>query len=271
MIVDTSIHQLLNHLPKCRLAKLSGKSIWVIGAGSGYGKAATLLLASAGCQVFISGRTQEKLEQTWNMAKSMGLDVSKLIVGPADITNVDSLDNALTNIRQYTHILYGLVLTAAMPQNQPCQTPLLDFSMEQWCSMMSTNLDSAFLTIKMAIPLLIQSSQARILCFTSKAGWSDTLGFGPYNISKCALNAYVASVAQELRYRYPYQDIQINAIEPGEAFTEMNQGSPTSPLAISKILLHLLTTNKDGPSGKFFDREMSSIRFNSVEPYVDTL
>ncbi|PZO44217.1 MAG: hypothetical protein DCF19_03180 [Pseudanabaena frigida] len=264
MIADTSISQLLQQISPDRLAQLSGKSIWVVGGGSGYGKAASLVLLAAGCDVFISGRNYEKLQKTQKMAALMKLDVTNMHLIPTDINNSKRIEKTVKAIASYSDSLDGLVLTAAVPQNNSTNTPLLDYSFEQWQTMLNTNLSSAFLLVQSALPLLVATESSRIVCFTSRAGWADTLGFGSYNISKCALNSYIASMAQELTYKYPDKDIQINGIEPGEAFTEMNQGSPTSPLAISKVLLHLLTMPKNQPSGRFFDRELNLINFNSV-------
>lgn len=271
MIVHTSISQLLRQISPERLSKLKEKSVWVVGGGSGFGKAIALMLVGAGSRVFISGRDREKLQQTKQMAELMKLDADSIHIVPTDITDLSSVEQAVQTLEAQTQSLYALILTAAIPQTGLTQTPLLDCSLEQWQRMMDTNLSSAFILVKTALGLLLSSESSRIICLSSRAAWSDTLGFGPYNISKCALNSYVASMAREFRYKYPDKDIQINVIEPGEAFTEMNQGSPTPPLVISNVLLHLLTTSKNGPSGKFFDRDMNSLEFNSIGKYSDAL
>jgi len=271
MIVDVSISQLLRQISSERLLKLSGRSVWIVGGGSGYGKAIALLLAAAGSRVFISGRDRDKLQKTQQMAELMQLNAGTIEVVPMDLTNPKSLDRAIAHLEAQIDALYGLVLTAAIPQTGPTQTPLLDFSLEQWNRMMATNVSSTFLLVQKTATLLSASNSSRIICFSSRAAWFDTLGFGPYNISKCALNSYVASAARELAYRYSDRDIQINAIDPGEAFTEMNQGSPTPPLAISNIVLHLLTTSSQGPSGKFFDRDLNPMEFNAIAKYDGAL
>jgi NAD(P)-dependent dehydrogenase (short-subunit alcohol dehydrogenase family) len=265
MIFDVGIPQLLQQISPDRLSQIAGKSIWVVGGGSGYGKAAALILLAAGCTVFISSRNQEKLQKTRKMAESMKLDAHNIHLIPTDITDAAKIEQAVQAIAAYTESLSGLILTAAVPQNHATKTPLLNYSLEQWQTMLNTNLSSAFMLVQSALPLLVAAESARIICFTSRAAWADTLGFGPYNISKCALNAYITSMARELSYQYPDKDLQINGIEPGEAFTEMNQGSPTSPLAISKVLLHLLTTTKNELSGRFFDRDLNLINFTSVD------
>lgn len=267
MIVQTSIAQLLEQLPEERRSQLSGQSIWVVGGGSGYGKAIALLLAGANAQVFVSGRNLEKLEATRRMAEALKLKAENIHPVAMDMTDPAQVDAAVQTLETYTPTLHGLVLTAALPQRRQNPTPLLDDPLEHWHHMLQTNVSSALIVIRSALKLLVSADPARILCFTSKAGWADTLGVGTYNISKCALNSLVASLAQEFRAKYPQHEIQINAVEPGEAFTEMNQGSSTSPMVISSIALHLLTTSKNGPSGKFFDRDLTPLGFNWMEPY----
>src|ERR1700733_11587780 len=70
-----------------------------------------------------------------------------------------------------------------------------------------------------ALAVMKVDSAARIVLMTSEAGWASTPGFGPYNISKAALNSLGTSLAAESAQRFPGYDIQINVLVPGEART----------------------------------------------------
>ena len=92
-----------------------------------------------------------------------------------------------------------------------------------------------------------------------------------YNISKAALNSLGYSMAREYATHYPDIDIQMNIISPGEARTEMNQGSSVSPYSIVSIILLLLSHPKGGPNGKYFHRDGRHLKFAYSEPYERSL
>ncbi len=111
------------------------------------------------------------------------------------------------------------------------------------------------------------AGQLRILFISSEAGWAFTPGFGPYNISKAAVNNLAASIANECEAVCPELDAQINAVVPGQARTEMNQGATESPYSIVPIVLSLLSHPKGGPSGKFFHRDGRNLSFCYSKAY----
>ena len=106
---------------------------------------------------------------------------------------------------------------------------------------------------------------------TSEAGWASTPGFGAYNVTKSALNTLGASFAAECAARHPAADMQINVLVPGEARTEMNQGSTDSPYAIACMTLTLLSHPAGGPNGCFFHRDGRHLSFGHRGPYERTL
>jgi NAD(P)-dependent dehydrogenase (short-subunit alcohol dehydrogenase family) len=118
---------------------------------------------------------------------------------------------------------------------------------------------------------MAKGGAVRVLFLSSEAGWAFTPGFGPYNVSKAALNNLGASMAAECAASYPNADIQMNILVPGEARTEMNQGSSESPYAITNIALILLSHPKGGPNGKFFHKDGKHMQFTYSLPYEKSL
>jgi NAD(P)-dependent dehydrogenase (short-subunit alcohol dehydrogenase family) len=102
---------------------------------------------------------------------------------------------------------------------------------------------------------------------TSEAGWASTPGFGPYNVTKAALNSLGASMAAEYSARFPETDLQLNVLVPGEAKTEMNHESKESPYSVVSMALMLLTHPKNGPKGRFFHRDGRHLSFAYTEAY----
>ncbi len=189
-------------LPQDRWERLKGRSFWITGAGTGYGRCIALALAAAGARVFISGRRIEKLRETVAEGADLGIDISRCISIPMDIRSDSDLARAVGSIQHVTTSLYGLVNSAALPQPSGTAFPLTDQSTAAWTDLLTTNVTGSWLTSKVALPLLSNGDGFRILFLSSFAGWASTPGFGPYNISKSALNTLGASFAAECAMKY---------------------------------------------------------------------
>jgi len=118
---------------------------------------------------------------------------------------------------------------------------------------------------------MVKSGVVRGLFITSEAGWANTSGFGQYNVSKAAVNSLGASMAEECATRYPDIDVQMNIVVPGEARTEMNQGSTDSPYTLASVALLLLSHPAGGPNGKFFHRDGRHLAFAYSTAYTKSI
>ncbi|MFZ2301199.1 MAG: SDR family oxidoreductase [Gallionella sp.] len=257
-------------LPRSRWERLNGENFWVTGAGTGYGRCISLALAAAGAQVFITGRRAAKLQETLTEGISLGIDMGRCIPVVADITSEPSLACAVDEIRRYAPWLHGLVNSAALPQPNAGQNPLVSQRLDAWNDLMATNVTGQWLASRAALRLA-GSEGFRIIFLSSEAGWASTPGFGPYNISKSAVNTLGASMAAECALDFPERDIQINVLVPGEAHTEMNQGSSQSPYAVVCMALTLLSHPRGGPNGYFFHRDGRHLAFAYTPPFSNDL
>lgn len=258
-------------LPKERWLRLQGRSFWITGAGTGFGRSLAVALAAAGAQVFITGRRKQKLEETLREIEGLGISSSTCQVIPADITDVEQVKRACEVVMWSCNTLYGLVNNAALPSRGDISKPLLQGSLTDWEQIMKTNVTAPWLLTRSIFPHMVKGREIRVLLISSEAGWTFTSGFGPYNISKAALNSLGGSMAAEFTVSYPNADIQINVLIPGEARTEMNQGSNESPYAIVNMALILLSHPQGGPNGKFFHRDGRHYAFCSAMPYEKPL
>ena len=163
--------------------------------------------------------------------------------------------------------LYGLINNAALPSRPGSKYPLHDDQFEYWEKIMATNLTAPWFLTRTIFPHMATGGHVRVVFMSSEAAWASTPGFGMYNISKAALNSLGHSLAQELAAYTRNSDIQINTVVPGEARTEMNQGSNTSPYAVVSMLLLLLSHPDGGPNGRFFHRDGRHLQFGYSVPY----
>ncbi len=255
-----------------RWKTLCGKAFWITGAGTGYGRAMACALAMAGAKVFLTGRRLEKLKETIKeLEDTFGVDGANCYPLRADITDEADIKRAVETIVENCNTLYGLINNAALPSKPGSRFPLMDDPVEYWDKIMSTNVRAPWLITKTVFPHMLKGGHVRVLFITSEAGWAGTPGFGMYNVSKAALNNLAYSMAEEYAARYPDIDIQMNVLSPGEARTEMNQGSNITPYAIVSMALILLSHPPEGPNGKFFHRDGRALEFCYSRPYTKSL
>lgn len=231
---------------------LSGKSFWITGAGTGYGQCLAIALAAAGAKVFLTGRREQKLRETLDEVERLRISVDRCHLVPVDITDFQQVENVCRMVMENCDSLNGLINNAAVSARGDVRYPLLEGSVEDWDRIMKTNVKAPWLLTRTIFPHMLKGESPRVLFISSEAGWAFTSGFGPYNISKAALNNLAGSLATESTELFPEKDIQINVLVAGEARTEMNQGSNESPYSIVPMALRLLTQPAGGPNGKFF-------------------
>lgn len=254
-------------LPLERWNFLRNKSFWITGAGTGYGRSMAVALASADANVFLTGRRKEKLQESLEEMKSLGIPIKNCHIVEADITDIEQVMRACNRIKSLCSSLYGLINNAALPSRAGIPYPLQEESIEYWEQMMRLNVTAPWLLTKTIFPHMKCGGAVRVLFITSEAGWASTSGFGMYNISKAALNGLCSSMAEECTNHFPDVDIQMNALVPGEGRTEMNPNSTESPYAIVSMALILLSHPKGGPNGKFFHRDGRHLQFAYTTPY----
>ncbi len=260
-------------LPVERWASLSGLRIWIIGGGTGYGRALAHALSAAQSRVWVSGRRQALLDGTIASGEAAGIDMRGCQTLVADITDGCSLAAAAQCIGDAAGQIDALVCCAALPQprTEGGDLPLLNLPQASWQALIDTNVTGQLLAFRAAWPLWSASPHPRAVLFSSEAGWSFTPGFGPYNLSKAALNNLGASLAAEAAAALPGNDVQVNILDPGEASSEMNRGSPNSPYTVAAMVLALISHPRGGPNGHFFHRDGRHLAFCKAYPFASDL
>ena len=254
-------------LPVARWERLKGKAVWVTGAGTGYGRCIAIALAAADSFVILSGRRKEKLVETIEIMRSYDIRNEHCEVVDFDLRDFRKIEEACQTVKRLTQNLYGIVNNAALPQGGDITYPLQEGTYERWDNIMKTNLTAPWYLTKMILPHMLKGNEVRVIFMTSEAGWAFTPGFGMYNVSKSALNNLAASFASETSESNIDADIQINALVPGEAKTEMNQMSSDNPFTVVPMVLALLSHPAGGPNGRYFHRDGRYFSFAYAQPY----
>lgn len=242
-----------------------GKRVVVTGAGTGYGRALSVALLAAGAEVFLLGRRAQRLAESVALATaSQELKVKGHCIS-CDITDMGQIEIAVKKIASTTDTIDILLNCAAIGAGNNAH--LWGSGTERWDEMMNVNLKGQWLVSQKVFPMMHRAPVARILFFSSGAGWANTEGLALYNISKAALNSLSTSMAIEYQSRFPDQKISINCINPGEARTEMNRTSQESPDTICRMVFTIISTTQNIPNGRFFHRDGGSLRFCDIRAY----
>lgn len=195
------------------MKRLQQKVAIVTGAAGGMGAAIARLFAEEGAKVVATDVQVEKLTNWVNHAHSEGLAISALehdVVSETDWARV--VDFAAT--------LYGgvdiLVNNAGI--YRPMETTEAS-SLEQWHQVIDTNLTSAFVGVKAALPYLKRSGKGSIVHISSIAGLVGGNG-AAYSASKAGMRLLSKDQAVE----FAPHNIRVNSIHPGGVLTPMTEG-----------------------------------------------
>src|SRR5471030_508612 len=187
------------------------KTALITGGGSGIGLSAAKALAATGFTVILAGRNIEKLEQA----------VAQLAQGQAvarqlDVTSPQSVAALFTEIQQTFGRLDLLFNNAG---NNVKDVPIEELAVEDWLSVINTNLTGTFLCTQASVKLMKQQSPqgGRIINNGSISAQAPRPNSSPYTATKHAITGLTKSTALDGR-KY---DIACGQIDIGNAASAM--------------------------------------------------
>jgi len=192
--------------------ELSQKIAVVTGGGSGIGAAIAAKLAALGAITIICGRKRDPLQKTARTISANGVQCEPAI---CDVTDWSSVDALAARVRDNFGRLDVLVNNAGVGGYNG---PLHDMPLEQWETIMNTNLRGVFYTLRALAPLMIASGGGHVINISSLAGKNPLPSAAAYGASKWGLNGLSYSVAEELRGH----NIRVSVICPGSTHTEFS-------------------------------------------------
>jgi meso-butanediol dehydrogenase / (S,S)-butanediol dehydrogenase / diacetyl reductase len=177
----------------------------VTGGGSGIGAATARRFASEGAAVVVTGRRPEPLEQ-------LAADTGILAV-PGDATAAADVRHAVASAVERFGGL-DVVVANAGGTGTPAAADTDDAS---WRAALDSNLTSAFLAAREALPALIERGGGSIVIVASEAALVAPPGLAGYVASKTALLGLMRSLAVD----YGSRRVRANAVCPGWVRTPM--------------------------------------------------
>ena len=189
---------------------MKDKVILVTGANRGIGLNIIQRLNNDGYTVIGASRTDDGaniISQEINSNGGKGLKM--------DVTNQESINSAIKNIRDEYGTLYGLVNNAGITNDNL----LMRMTDEQWLSVIETNLTSIYRVTKSIVKDMMKAREGRIVNIGSIVGMMGNAGQSNYSASKSGLLGFTKSLARELSSR----NINVNSISPGFIDTDMTK------------------------------------------------
>lgn len=194
---------------------LSGKTAVVTGAAQGLGKSFARALSLAGAEVFLMARSFERLEETAKKIQEETNNITHAFV--LDITDELSVIGACKFVMQTTGHLDILVNNAAVGRSD---IPLVDESLEEWNSILETNLTGTFLMMKHVGRIMVTQQSGKIINLASMTGKvaMRNPAIGAYDVSKAGIECLTRLMAGV----WAEHHINVNAICPGYYMTDIN-------------------------------------------------
>ncbi len=184
---------------------IAGKHALVTGGGTGIGLAIARALAAEGAQVTITGRRQSKLDEA---AKTDGL-FAQVIDVMEEKSVVDGI-KAAVDARGPVQIC---VPNAGIAEGRALHKTDMAF----WRTMMATNLDGAFLTIRESLLSMRETEWGRVIAVSSIAGVKGLKGAPSYSASKHGLIGLIRGLAAD----YLGKPYTFNALCPAYVDTDI--------------------------------------------------
>jgi len=205
------------------------KAVLVTGASSGLGRVMAEAMAEKGYFVYAGARKDADLAE---------LDaIENIQAVRLDVNRQDQIDAAVKTIREAGRGLYGLVNNAGVV----VVGSLIEIEEEEFDFQMQVNVYGVYRVTKAFAPLVIES-KGRISIIGSISGTLSDALWGPYSMTKFAMEAYADALADEMKQF----DVRVSLVEPGPYRSE-----------IGKSALDRMEKQGQSAADTRFDKQMS--------------
>lgn len=191
--------------------RLKDRVALITGASRGIGRAVALAFAREGAHVIAVARNRGALEELDDEIGNAGGAATLLRL---DITNGEKVDalgpTILDRFGQLDIFIGNAGLLGPL-------SPLTHISERDWHQVLDINLTANWRLLRTLDPLLRQSDAGRVVLVTSGAAQRCRAYWGPYSVSKAALDALAKTYANEVENT----PVRINLLSPGPVATAM--------------------------------------------------
>lgn len=192
----------------------------VTASDSGIGKATAVALAKLGMDVGITWHSdQEGAEQTAEEVRSTG---RRAEVARLDTSDLEHCGDVIDDLAERLGGVDVFVNNAGMG----ISSPALETSLDDWRTVIATDLDGAFVCIQRAARRMVDAGRGgRVIIVTSVHEHQPRVGSSAYDAAKHGLGGLAKTLALELGEH----GITVNCVAPGEIATPMTGQTDQDP------------------------------------------
>jgi 3-oxoacyl-[acyl-carrier protein] reductase len=185
--------------------QLEGKVALVTGSGRNIGRSIALSLAREGVDVVVNARTnREDAKAVADEVRGLGRKSLPLL---ADVGNRTELEQLLETALAEFGRLDIVVNNASVRPNKA----FTEMSYDDWRGVLATDLDSAFITSRAAVPGMVERGWGRIINLGGLQAHQGRHGGAHISAAKVGLVGFTRALSTELGP----QGIRVNCVVPG--------------------------------------------------------
>ena len=193
------------------MENLKGKKAIITGGSRGLGKATAIAFANQGIDVAITGRNEANLKETVAELKALGVNAT---YAAFDIGNYDEVKKGIQEIMNTFKTVDILVNNAGIA----AFGSFLEMDVNQWQSIIQTNVMGMYYVTKEVLPYLIANNQGDIFNVSSTAGLAGNPNTSAYSASKFAVIGMSESLMKEVRKN----NIRVCTLTPSTIASDMS-------------------------------------------------
>jgi len=209
------------------MSSLTGKVAVITGGSRGIGLATARALLQQGASVAITGTNPATLKAGRDELLSEAA-ADRIVSELADVRDYGAVEAALGRIDSALGGIDILVNNAGVGVFKP----VADMTVDEWHTVMDTNLTGVFYCCHAALPYLRKRGGGWIINISSLASRNAFVNGAAYCASKSALNAFSESLMQEVRY----EGIRVAYVLPGSVNTSFGGGVLSNTKAQGALL-----------------------------------
>jgi NAD(P)-dependent dehydrogenase (short-subunit alcohol dehydrogenase family) len=190
---------------------LKGRRAVVTGASRGLGMYMARALSKAGAELVVTGRKKENCQSIVEEIRATGGTISAYNL---DVRIQESISAFVRAVLDEHHSIDILVNNAGMN----IRKPFLDFTWEEWNTIIETNLRSGFFVTQGFAPSMMERRYGRIINIGSVTSVFGYAGIVPY----CASRGGVLQMTKGLADELGSYGITVNCLAPGWFKTDQN-------------------------------------------------
>jgi len=235
--------------------RLNAKHLLITGASQGLGRQLALDFSREGAAALaLCARNLDALQAVKREINEIAPD-SNIVAIEADMSRPADIERLFAVALSEFHGRLDVLINNASALGPAPMPFLLDYPLEEFQTVLNTNLVGPYVAIREALPAMFEQGGS-VINVTSDAGIVGYPGWGAYGISKFGLEGMSQTWAAELAET----EVRVNWVDPGSMNTAMHRAAEpdedpnqwADPADVTEVFIYLASDESKGVSGRRF-------------------